>query len=341
MGTRVADTIRASFLTGYVELARAVGLDPLRMLDAVGIPRAALAEPDMKLSTVAGRDLLEASARAAEDFGLRLSELRSPSIMGPAALVLREQPTVRAVIHAMIRYGSLHTDSNKLYLEEADDLAILRLTLRYPSPGPCRQGTELSMGQILKVLRIYLGADWRPMSVSLVHAAPRSLDTHRRVFRSRVLFDQDCNSFVFSRAELDSPNPAADPAMAREIERYVEGLAASKQASLPDRVRELAHGLLPMGHCTIHFVARQIGVDPRTLQRQLADHGTSFLDIVQSTRMGLIPQYLEQSDRPLAEVADLLGFSALSAFSRWHRAHYRQSASAHRDAARAANSIPA
>ena len=29
-------TIRASVLTGYAQVARSVGLDPLRMLDAVG-----------------------------------------------------------------------------------------------------------------------------------------------------------------------------------------------------------------------------------------------------------------------------------------------------------------
>ena len=46
-------------------------------------------------------------------------------------------------------------------------------------------------------------------------------------------------------------------------------------------------------------------------------------------------QYLEESDRPLAEVSELLGFSALSAFSRWHRTHYTCSASDRRRAARA------
>lgn len=336
----MADTIRASSLTGYVELARAVGLDPLRMLDAVGIPRIALTEPDLRITTIALRELLENSGRAAEDFGLRMSDLRTPSIMGPLALVIREQPTLRGVITTLARYASLHTESNMIYLDEVDDIAIVRLILRHPTPGPARQGTELSMGQILRILRLQLGQTWRPLCTSFIHAAPRSLETHHRIFGPNVLFDQDANSFVFDRSELDRLNPSADPAMAREIERYVEGLKSSTQTTLPDRVRELAYALLPMGHCTTQFVARQMSVDPRTLQRQLAEHETTFLDIVQSARMGLIPQYLEQSDRPLAEVADLLGFSALSAFSRWHKTHYGQSASAHREAARAAAATP-
>jgi len=322
-------------LAGYVEVARSVGLDPLRMLDAVGIPRVALTEPDLRISTTAGRDLLEQSGRAAEDFGLRMSELRTPSIMGPVALIIREQPTVRGVIDALVRYGSLHTESNHLSVEEAGDVAILRLVLTYPSPGPARQGTELSLAQILRVLRLYLGARWRPLSVSFVHASPESLATHHRVFGTDIDFDADCNSIVCNRTDLDLPNRAADPAMAREIQRYVDGLGGSKPAGLAERVLELVRELLPTGRCNVDALARQIGVDPRTLQRQLADHGTSFLEVVQNARMGLAARCVEESDRPLAEVAELLGFSALSAFSRWHRTHCGGSASERREAARA------
>jgi AraC-like DNA-binding protein len=305
------------------------------MLDRVGIPRGALSDPNLRVTTVAACDLLEESSRATETFGLRLSERRTPSILGPLALVVREQPTVRALLHALMRYISLHNDANRHYLDEDDDIAIFRLVTNYGGSRACRQATELSLAQVLRMLRTVLGAGWSPVSTSFVHASPRSLDIHHRVFGQPVLFDQDANSLVLPRSDLDRTNPSADPAMAREIERYVESLLGSAPASVPDQVSALSYALLPMGYCNAQFIARQMGIDPRTLQRQLAEHGTTFLEIVQSTRKGLIPQYLEQSDRPLAEVADLLGFSALSAFSRWHRTHYGRSASAHREIARA------
>ena len=329
----MTDTARASFLLGYDELAREIGLDPVAMLERVGIPRAALTDPDLRIPTVAARDLLEASARDAEDFGLRMSELRTPSIMGPVALVLRDQPTLREILRALVRYVDLHSEGTQGGLEEKEDIATLRLVLRYPAPGPARQATELAMGQILRILRTYLDPDWRPISTSFVHPAPRSLATHQRVFGPNLVFDQDFNGIVFKRGELDRPNPAADPAMAREVERYVTGLVVARRASLPERAGQLVEALLPMGLCTIQVIARQFGVDQRTLRARLADHGTSLAEIVQSARMTLVRQYLEQSDRPLAEVADVLGFSSLGAFSRWHKTHYGQSARAHREAA--------
>ena len=332
---RVADTIRAAFLTGYVELARSVGLDPLRMLDAAGIPRAALTDPDLRFPTSAARDLLEASARVAEDFGLRLIDQRTPSIMGPVALIAREQPNVRGVIDAVARHTALHTEATALHVEEAGDVVIIHVRTRFPTPGPTRQAVESGMGQVMRILRMYLGAQWRPVSAAFVHGPPKSMATHHRVFGPGVAFNQDFDGIVCTREDLDRPNLAADPEMARQIERYIEGLAGAAQAPLPERVRETIRSLLPTGRATIEVVGLQMGVDPRTLQRQLAAQGTSFIDLLQDVRMAQSGHYLEESDRPLAEVSELLGFSALSAFSRWHRAHYGCSASDRRKGGKA------
>jgi hypothetical protein len=106
------------------------------MLDSVGLPRAALTDPDLRISTSAGRDLLEACSRVAEDFAMRLSELRTPSIMGPVALIIREQPTARGVLEAFGRYMSLHADSTRLSVEETDDVAIVYVTQSFDTPGP-------------------------------------------------------------------------------------------------------------------------------------------------------------------------------------------------------------
>src|SRR5262245_21765493 len=77
--------IRAACLTDYVEVARSVGLEPNRMIDAVGLPQASLHNPDLKISLAAFTRLLEVSAKAArvDDFGLRLSERRLLSNLGP------------------------------------------------------------------------------------------------------------------------------------------------------------------------------------------------------------------------------------------------------------------
>ena len=331
----VVTTMRAAFLAEYADLARAFGLDPLRMLDAAGIPRAALGDSDFRIPTVAARALLENSARAAEDFGLRLVERLTPSEMGPLNLVVREQPTVREVIAATIRYSALQDEAVLVQLEETSDVAILSLSDRDLPAASVRQSVELGVSQLLRVLRRHLGPAWRPISVCFVYPPPKSPETHQRVLGRRLEFNCDFNGVAFDRADLERRNPVADPEMARQVERFAEGLLIPTETSLPDEVRRTVLALLRTGRCNIEDTAERLGLDVRTLQRRLADSGSGFLDILQHARMELADQYIPQSERPLAEVAELLGFSALSAFSRWHQAHYHCTPSERRAVARA------
>jgi AraC-like DNA-binding protein len=331
----VPHTIRAATLTGFEGLARSIGLTPLRLLDAAGVPRAALTNPDIRISAASVRDLMELCGAATEDFALRMYEVRSPSDMGPVALVAREQPTLRATLKALNRNLALHSDVTRLWIDDdaSYGAAIVRLVQTWPTPGPERQTTELAMGQLMRTLRGRLGPDWQPLNVWLAHGPPLVMDTHHRVLGTNLRFHQPFNGVTCTRMDLDRPNPAADPEMTRQIQRYVDGLSNPARADLADQVLGLAEALLPLGQCTIEIVARQIGVVPRTLQRRLAAGGTRFIDIVQRARMTLCHRYLEHDDRRLAEAAELLGFSAPSAFSRWHRIQYGCSATDRRRAA--------
>ncbi|MBJ7408801.1 MAG: AraC family transcriptional regulator [Phenylobacterium sp.] len=328
-------TIRAAVLIGYPELARDIGLDPLRMLDRVGIPRAALTDPDMRIPGTAMRDLWELCGQTAEDWGLRLMERRPLSVLGPLLLLIREQPTLRDAVLAVVRYHAIHHTGVVAELEEFDDVAIIRTVIRYEPPGPSRQLAESSVYQGLRMWRIFLGPHWRPLSASFMHARPACVDTLRRVFGPDILFNQDFNGLVLHRSDLDTKNETFDPEMVRQVTVYAEGLVRPLAASETDQVREVIEDLLRTGPCNIDTVARRMNLDTRTLQRRLSRSNSGFNELLQEVRLGLALHYLEESDRPYAEIAEVLGFSALSAFSRWHRNNFGQSPSERRDATRA------
>jgi AraC-like DNA-binding protein len=73
-------------------------------------------------------------------------------------------------------------------------------------------------------------------------------------------------------------------------------------------------------------VAEHLGVASRTVQRGLAEQGQSFSSMVNEIRMELAKRHVIESDRPLTEVAMLLGFAAPSALSRWYHAQFGCSA---------------
>src|SRR4051812_22493454 len=76
--------LRAAALTGYAALAREFGLDPLRLVAAVGLPARVLTDPELHVAAGRVGRLLELSATAAgrDDFGLRLGAMRDPSNLG-------------------------------------------------------------------------------------------------------------------------------------------------------------------------------------------------------------------------------------------------------------------
>ena len=321
---------RGASLTGYVDLARAVGLDPYRMAAAHGIPAICLTDPDQMVASDAVGRLLEASARrsGAVDFGLRLAETRTLSNLGAVGLVVREQPSLGAAIEAIAKYIWTQNQALSLRLEVAGEVALLRTSIGGPRPDASRQANELTVAVLVRTLRRLLGPVWRPETVAFMHAAPENLAAHRRVLGLTPLFGQAFNGLVVPAADLDSPIADADPANARRLERYVELVQGRRRDDAVSIVRELILTLLPTGACGADRVAAHMGIDRRTLHRRLSGAGVTFRALLAETRERLVATHLAAGDRSLTEIADLLGYASLSAFSRWYRDRHGVSPSA-------------
>ena len=325
----MSSLVRAASLTNYSDVARASGLDPVRMLLDAGLNPSVLDEPDLMIPVEAVASLLQSSAERSgnESFGLCMAESRRLSNLGAVGLLVREQPTLRDSLDVLMRYLPLLTGSLSLMVEAFDQVVVIREEVK---PGKAnratRQRIELALGVMLRLMRQFLGADWQPRRVCLAHPAPRDLRTHRRVMGPALAFDHDFNCIVCAREDLAAPNPSADPAMARYAQQLLDAAARPGGDALHDNVRRAVLLLLPSGRCTIEQVSDHVGVVCRTVQRRLADEGQTFSSIVNDVRKELATRHVLESDRPLAEVATLLGFSAPSGLSRWFHAQFGCSA---------------
>jgi AraC-like DNA-binding protein len=328
----VPGLIRSASLTHYADVARRAGLDPGRMLREFGLPQRCLEDAEVKIPVESARRLLEASAErcGVEAFGLLMAEARRLSNLGPLGLVIREQPTLRRAVEAFVRYGRRLNEELLLAIEDAGDVVVLREELIVGHAGPVRQSTELAIGVAFLMLRALLGPDWRPQRICFAHDAPADRSVHARVFGRNVEFGHDFNGIVCARADLDRPNPNADPAMAKYAQQLLETSFAGSGDDISGQVRELVVMLLGTGPCTIERVAQHMGVDRRTIHRHLAREQTTFSGMVENVRQELVERYLKDRNRSLAEVSSLLGFAAPSGFSRWYRRRFQASPSRRR-----------
>lgn len=319
--------IRSASLNGYVEVAASLGLDADAMFAAVGLSRRVLHDPDTLIPAAAVARLLERSAVAAgvDDFGLRMAQTRQLSNLGPLGLVAREAPTLRGMLEVIVRYLRLHSESLYLRIEATDGVVVLSQTLSTGHAVPVRQAIELAVGALHRIVGSILGDAWRPLRVCFAHGPPRDGRMHRRVFgtAARIEFDASFDGIVCRAADLERPIPAADPVLAGYARRYLDDLARSTgPEGAAGRVRHLVRTLLPSGRCTVDRVAAALGIDRRTVHRHLAREGTTFSRVVVDTRRAMAERYAASRDRPLSDVAALLGFANQSALSGWFRAQY-------------------
>jgi AraC-like DNA-binding protein len=89
--------------------------------------------------------------------------------------------------------------------------------------------------------------------------------------------------------------------------------------NLVDRLRNQVRIKLPEGYPSLDTIAAELGQPPSAIQRSLAFEGLSYKDLVETTRQDLAQVYLRQAHMALSEIAFLLGYSELSAFSRAFR----------------------
>ena len=325
----MASLVRAACLTNYLEVAEAAGLNPVRMLLDAGLDPKVLSEPDLMIPVERFGRLLQASATASgnESFGLCMARSRLLSNLGAVGLLMRDQQTLRDALGLLIHYQHVLNGALTLALEEHADVAVMReVVMAGSAHQPTRQRVELALGVTVRLIRQLIGRDWQPRRVCFEHAAPRELGIHTQLFGMQLEFDSEFNGIVCSKADLDTRNEFADPAMVRYAQQLLDAAAQPREDAVLDDVRRTIVLLLPSGRCSIEKVSEHLGVVPRTVQRRLTEQGESFSSVMNDIRKELAARYVFESKRPLTEIAELLGFTAPSSFSRWYQLQFGCSA---------------
>ncbi len=173
---------------------------------------------------------------------------------------MRDEPTLRSALKVLMHHIHLHNEVVAVTVDEHGGLVVVRTELTAQGDGEIRQATELVVGVTFRVLQVFMGAGWRPRLVCFAHRAPPSRAAHRRVFGAAVEFGHEFNGIVCNAADLDAPNPGADPVLARYSRRLLEP-ALAHSALFADRVRQLIVLLLPRGLCRVDVVAQHLGAD--------------------------------------------------------------------------------
>jgi AraC-like DNA-binding protein len=316
--------VRSSTMHGYFDVARGLGLNPYELVQEVGLDAVALANPDDRIPADGACRLLEATAEkaACPILGLLIAQTRQQFGTGVVNVLLAHKRTLREVLLAAAQYRYLLNEALGVYIETTGDTVTIREEIVAEPGTRTVQAIELAVGLLSRHSSALLGAHWKPHSVHFTHAAPPHLTFHRQFFGCPITFESDFNGFVCAAADLDYPNPNADPVLVRYAESLANPLNDPGADSIALEVRKTIYLLLPLSQASIEPVARQLNLTVRTMQRQLDSVGSSFSGIVEEVRRDLAVRYLLNPRYPIGRVAALLGYTNQGAFTTWFQKRF-------------------
>jgi AraC-like DNA-binding protein len=320
--------VRSVILDGAAELAAARGVRAATLARRVGLPLAALRDPDLLVPAAAVLRFFELAATACRmpDWGLTLARGgRLAAVLGPMWVLLRNARNVRQMCDELADNFDLYTDAALVGVEQAPKGGVL---LSWSTTAGQHVGevqmAEFAMCVFAKEIRTHLRPDWMPSAVLFRHAPPRgSLASHRAAFGSDPHFNQDRNALLLDRATLDAPlkrRGSAARALASHVVRFgEEQLHSGANAQLAHHVEAVVRSLMPYAPCTVEEVSRALDVAPRTLQLRLKRQGTSLTQVREAVRADLAAKYLRHSSLSATAIAELLGYADPTSFSRSFR----------------------
>jgi AraC-like DNA-binding protein len=215
-------------------------------------------------------------------------------------------------------------------LEDVPEAVRFTVHLR-DSADPADEAVDAFIAVAVRLCRTLAGRSFSPLGVELRRAAPKDPAPFLRYFRVMPTFGAPLDVLTLDRPMLDARLLTANAEVARANDAVIaDHLARLEAARIGPRVRQAIDELLPQGEPDSVTIARRVGMSQRSLQRKLAEEGTSFAGLLDETRRTLALNYLDEGRYTVSEITYLLGFANVSGFSRAFKRWTGVSPSAHR-----------
>ena len=309
---------RVGALQAAPRLMRELGVDPQPVLAAAGLNESALELADNTIPYAAFGRLMHGGAQhtGLEHFGLLVGEAWTLQSLGLLGELVRHAATVRDALRYAVVYHHLNSQGGVVFVREHGAVPEFGYAIYHRGGVGTRQIHDGVLATLVNFMREWCGPGWVPSEVLLAHAAPADVSPYRRLFRCPVRFNSERSALRFPAAWLDRPVPGADPALLRELEARANALA---EPDLIEKLRRSLRVLLLNRVSSGDAVAEMLAMHRRTLNRRLEALGTTFRDVLEDVRFEAACQLLALTELSLDDIADALGYAAVSPFARAFR----------------------
>src|SRR5260221_28029 len=311
--------LTATPLCTILAVLKSVSIDPAFLLRKSGLPPSLCGSGDLMILPEQYFRLWYTLGEVSDDpaIGLRLATLNPPHHL--ADIAAQHARTFGDALQFMARSAILNSSEPVRIVKNKNECSI-EVTGGLLNESAPAALLDISFAQALETGRRGTQLPLRPLRVELTRKA-----SHQEVYEAHygccVRFKARRNTIVYRTGDLELPfttyNDELLATLGPQLDREIARLKT--QQSSASRAKLVLKRLLG-GHCIdIHEVAKELGMSSRTLQRRIAEEGSSFRQLLSDARRELARVYLQHPSLGLSKTASLLGYEDSNSFLRAFR----------------------
>jgi AraC-like DNA-binding protein len=301
------------------------GLDAVAIARAAGVDLATIPAAGERIEIDKVDALLRVALPRIEDdaFGLQAARCWHPANLGVLGHAWLSSSTLGTGLARLARYWALVGERGRIELVPVPGGLKVRIWGNRGNPARVPVAAalvDIGMSVLMDMCRMNAGASLRPVNVTLRRRQAASSDAHARFYGCPVQFEAEDNAIILETADLERVLPTSNKQLAAMFDQLLAGeLARLDRTDVVARCRAAILDRLPSGELTGEEVAKLLHVSPRSLQRKLAESGTTYQQLLDELRESLARQYVEDPQRSVTDITFLLGFAEPSSFTRAFR----------------------
>jgi AraC-like DNA-binding protein len=260
---------------------------------------------------------LVADAVADADFGFHLALVPDLRELGLLYYVAASSGSLRDALWRTARYCGVANEGLALAYREDGAIEIAFDYAGVPRRLD-RHQMESCITLVMRLCRQLTGRRVAASRVTLAHHRGDHNGEMAAFFGCDVTFGASVDCLTLAADAGDIPVVSADPYLNRLLLANCEEALArrpTQQGSLRAAVENAIAPLLPHGKVKAGDIAGKLGLSQRTFARRLASEGLTFSEVLERLRGDLGRQYLADPGLSISQVAWLLGYQEVSAFT--------------------------
>jgi AraC-like DNA-binding protein len=322
-----------STLTGWMipisRVMAAHGIDTAKALKECGISQDVMVDLESRIAAENLSQLLEYCNKALgrHDFSVLVAEQFHPGMFHALGYAMMSSNTLYDALERIAHYKRVVSNTCQLFNHERNEQLIFEMDVfTYEStnrPILSQTTVETFLATIIRFARELVSTDFAPLKVCFSYPTPNHDLTYLTdFFNCEVEFDSSQTSIIFDLKQTQEKLLCGNPLITHSHEKMLdEFMARVDKNDLSHTIKNKIFELLPLGAPSQTEIAEYLGMSLRNLQRKLHDQGTSYKEILESTRKKLAMNYIIQKHLSLSEIGYLVGFSSVGnfnrAFKRW------------------------